>query len=392
MSFAPPLLQNMVHLVYANIDWKAGRHETSKAEKRNLTTLENTLSSIMQNMHPAVLCLCEVGTATQPLNAQMMTRLTEIVVKAWSAAATEHGSANIQCHYELGSPYLTAWDANHCDCRHFRIMQQIFQHKDPRTAQLFLCCLPNADDGDGIDVINVHAPSGQTTLTEKQRTDMLRNLLQSTSKANKSRTIGGHRGIIGGDMNTTPHTFHNITARLRRDRILTSTCIFHYPLWAKHGDACMDVGSIATLLPLRTQNHDPQHEIYGVSLLTQLAHATEQRSSASIAPTADASACYSDSETTSNAASFAWEGPTADATVAPQATVSTIAERPESAAEKLVPVAVATSSVSIAPSAPATAAPPATKTIKTELAPATEHRRCSLLNDEDGLYLIYALR
>ena len=94
--------------------------------------------------------------------------------------------------------------------------------------------------------------------------------------------------------------------------------------------------------------------------LAQLARATEQHSSAG--------------EAVLDAASSACIAPTADAAVALQATTSTIAEPPESAAERLVPVAVATSSVSIAPSAPATAAPPATKTIKAELAPATEHR------------------
>ena len=148
-------------------------------------------------------------------------------------------------------------------------MHEIFLHKDPRTAQLFLCCLPNADDGDGIDVINVHAPSGQTTLTEKQRTDMLRNLLQSTSKANESSTIGGHRGIIGGDMNTKPVSFHAIANKLVHEGVLTRDHTYHFPLWGKHGDACIDVGCTATLLQERATNHDRNHVVYGVSLLFQ---------------------------------------------------------------------------------------------------------------------------
>ena len=90
--------------------------------------------STVQNMHPAVLCFCEVGTATQPLDDQMMRRITEIVATTWSAAATEHGDPHIQFHYAIGSPYLTAWDANQCDCTHFGIMQEIFAHKEPRTA------------------------------------------------------------------------------------------------------------------------------------------------------------------------------------------------------------------------------------------------------------------
>ena len=128
----------MVHLIYANIDWKASRHDTAKAEKRNLKTLETTVRSIVSNMHPAVLCFCEVGTATTPLTEQNMTRLAEIVAAAWEDAATEHVEPDIQFRYLTESPYLTAWDAKQCDCSHFRIMWDVFQHKERRTAQLFL--------------------------------------------------------------------------------------------------------------------------------------------------------------------------------------------------------------------------------------------------------------
>ena len=151
----------MVHLIYANIDWKASRRDTVKAEIRNLRLLEATVRSIVSNMHPAVLCFCEVGTATTPLTEQNLVCLTQSVAAAWKDAATKHVEPEIRFHYVTEKPYLTAWDVKQCDCRHFRIMWNVFQHKEPRTEQLFLCCLRDAEDSNGINVINVHAPSGK---------------------------------------------------------------------------------------------------------------------------------------------------------------------------------------------------------------------------------------
>ena len=132
----------MPHLIFGNIDWKQSRHDTQRAERNNLHILERTVLSIVQNMQPAVLCFCEVGVASIPLRDREMRLLTELVKQTWSAAATEHRNPDIRFHYEDGSSYLTAWDANQCDCKHFTIMQDIFAHREPRTAQLFLSCLP----------------------------------------------------------------------------------------------------------------------------------------------------------------------------------------------------------------------------------------------------------
>ena len=85
-----------------------------KAAKRNLRILKNTVSSIVREMNPAVLCFCEVGTATQSLTELVMRTLTGVVKTTWSAAATEHGDPDIQFHYAVGSPYVTAWVANQC--------------------------------------------------------------------------------------------------------------------------------------------------------------------------------------------------------------------------------------------------------------------------------------
>ena len=57
----------------------------------------------------------------------------------------------------------------------------------------YSCCLRDAEDSSGINVINVHASSGNHPLTDKQRTQMLKNLLQSNSEAMQHSNIGEHR-------------------------------------------------------------------------------------------------------------------------------------------------------------------------------------------------------
>ena len=54
----------------------------------------------------------------------------------------------------------------------------------------------------GIDVVNVHAPSGTPKLTDAQRFQLIRNLLQSSSMTRANRPIGESKFLIGGDMNT----------------------------------------------------------------------------------------------------------------------------------------------------------------------------------------------
>ena len=131
-----------------------------------------------------------------------------------------------------------------------------FSHKHPRTAQLFVCSLRDAEDSNGIDVINVHAPSSKPALTDAQRTQMLRHLLHSYSKAMKQSNIGAHRGVIGGDMITTSNTFNTTADKLKRENVLRSPFHYHYPTWAKHGG--IDIGHIATpLRPSATKSNYP---------------------------------------------------------------------------------------------------------------------------------------
>ena len=68
--------------------------------------------------------------------------------------------------------------------------------------QAFLCTMPGESDEQGIDVINIHAPSSTPILTDAQRFQLIRNLLQSSSMTTANRPINEERFLIGGDMNT----------------------------------------------------------------------------------------------------------------------------------------------------------------------------------------------
>ena len=73
MVIATEHLQNSaVNVVFINIDWKASRHSSEKTLAKNLRLLDATISSVVRKMSPALICLCEVGVASQPLNAAQM--------------------------------------------------------------------------------------------------------------------------------------------------------------------------------------------------------------------------------------------------------------------------------------------------------------------------------
>ena len=67
--------------------------------------------------------------------------------------------------------------------------------------------MPGEGDEKGIDVVNVHAPSGTPRLTDEKRFQLIRNLLQSSSMTRANKPIGEGRFLIGGDMNTTEHYY-----------------------------------------------------------------------------------------------------------------------------------------------------------------------------------------
>ena len=162
--------------------------------------------------------------------------------------------------FEADAPYLTIWDAKRCKCTQGRILKDVYHvpgHR--RTAQAFLCTMPGECDEEGIDVVNVHAPSGDPKLTDAQRFQLMQNLLQSSSKTRANTQIGEGRFLIGGDMNTKEMALGQNLAKLKRQGILKTNVEVMVPLNGQHGDICVVGGFTTTMVQERARNHDPKH-------------------------------------------------------------------------------------------------------------------------------------
>ena len=273
-----PLLQStaVANIIFINIDWKRNRHINLKSTRKNLSLLASTTSSIVTNMKPAVICCCEAGTAAAPMTMDEMSAMAHAMGAAWKEAATERTA--ISFLFEADAPYLTIWDDNRCKCTHGRILKNVYHvpgHR--RTAQAFLCTMPGEGDEEGIDVVNVHAPSGTPRLTDTQRFQLIRNLLQSSSMTRANRPIGEGRFLIGGDMNTDEIPLGQILDKLKGQGILKTNIEVMVPLNGLHGDICVVGGFTTTMVqPNKARNHDPQHVPYGIAWRKQPEHAAEQ--------------------------------------------------------------------------------------------------------------------
>ena len=214
------------------------------------------------------------------MTLQQMFDLADTIRIAWEAAATEH--PDIAVLFEVDAPYLTIWDGKRCECKRHRILENVYDvpgHR--RKAQAFLCIMPGENDEEGIDIVNVHAPSGKPKLTDSHRYHLIRNLLQSSSMAIPTKQIGEGRFVLGGDMNTIELGLSQILNKLRSFGILKTSNEVLSPKWGKHGDMCVVGGFTTTLVQGRARNHDPQHEPYGIAWQRQPQHATEQLTTAS---------------------------------------------------------------------------------------------------------------
>ena len=215
-----------------------------------------------------------------PMNLQQMFDLADTIRTAWEAAATEH--PDIEVLFEVDAPYLTIWDGKCCECKRHQILENVYNvpgHR--RKAQAFLCIMPGENDEEGIDIVNVHAPSGKPKLTDSHRYHLIRNLLQSSSMARPNKQIGEGRFVLGGDMNTSELGLSQILNKLRSFGILKTSNEVLSPKWGKHGDMCVVGGFTTTLVQGRARNHDPQHEPYGIAWQRQPQHATAQLTTAS---------------------------------------------------------------------------------------------------------------
>ena len=210
-----------------------------------------------------------------PVTRQHMFEMADAMRIAWEETATEHPA--ISFLFEDDAPYLTIWDDNRCKCTHGRILKNVYNvpgHR--RMAQAFLCTMPGEGDEEGIDVVNVHAPSGTPKLTDAQRFQLIKNLLQSSSMTRANRPIGESRFLIGGDMNTDEVPLGQILDKLQRQGILKTNVEVMMPLFGRHGDICVVGGFTTTMVQERARNHDPQHVPYGIAWRKQPQHATEQ--------------------------------------------------------------------------------------------------------------------
>ena len=151
-----PLLQSTgmsANVVFINIDWKASRH--FKTLNDNMKLLGNTIANVVHNMNPTMICMCEVGEATNPLTEEQMQQVSYQSMHAWKGAATQH--FELRSMFQVGAPYMTIYKDGPIQCFHHRILTDVYNAKGlPRTAQTFLCCGPGDDR---FDLINVHAPS-----------------------------------------------------------------------------------------------------------------------------------------------------------------------------------------------------------------------------------------
>ena len=94
------------------------------------------------------------------MTREQVEAMVDAMRNAWEEAATKHPA--ISFLFEDDAPYLTIWDDNSCKCTHGRILRKVYDVRGHRrTAQAFLLnTLPGESDEEGIDVVNVHAPSG----------------------------------------------------------------------------------------------------------------------------------------------------------------------------------------------------------------------------------------
>ena len=132
-------------------------------------------------MDPAAICFCEFGEVLNPLKPIHVELLKQTIERAWKEnAATEH----VQFIYEAGEPYLTAFRSDRLDCRHSRTVRKLYYFPgEPRTAQFFLATQPGKPDAAGINIVNVHAPSGKKKLTNAKRTTLMRKLRAAAEHA-----------------------------------------------------------------------------------------------------------------------------------------------------------------------------------------------------------------
>ena len=174
----PAAAEHGTTIAYANVDWKRVRH-TGKHATKQFETWQRTTEEIIRKFDPAIICFCEVGEVSIPMEAEHFTKLQALTREAWTSCGV--AAEQVEFLQTVGLPYLTAYRKDRVMCSGYRILDDLYTAKGGvRTAQHFLATRVDTGAEESINVINVHAPSGTWKLTDAQRRTLLTNLLQST--------------------------------------------------------------------------------------------------------------------------------------------------------------------------------------------------------------------
>ena len=87
--------------MFINIDWKKTLHETKREAQKNMSKLNSTITNVVRDMHPAMICMCSVGEVSNALSSTQMQEVADQTIAAWKNAATE--LVDIHVLYEAAS-------------------------------------------------------------------------------------------------------------------------------------------------------------------------------------------------------------------------------------------------------------------------------------------------
>ena len=83
--------EHVTNIAFANMDWKAARHMWKRWEDHR-ATWQKTTDEIIRGFDPVVICFCEVGEVSNPLQPQDFEELKNLTRQAWTSrgAAAKH--------------------------------------------------------------------------------------------------------------------------------------------------------------------------------------------------------------------------------------------------------------------------------------------------------------
>ena len=110
-------------MVFINIDWKSSRHRTVNARNRNAKKLRDTIGSVVRNMQPTILCMCEVGTPTDLLSQDQTKEVERIVMGAWTGAAK---NVKLRSLFSVEAPYMTIYNCKEIACSDHSMMNELY--------------------------------------------------------------------------------------------------------------------------------------------------------------------------------------------------------------------------------------------------------------------------